>query len=80
MLTLYQLADVCLLTSYSEGFPTVLLEAAKFKCPAIATNVGATKQIIPHSDFGWVIDNNKDSLKIALTEAYIAWKRESASS
>ena len=72
--TLYQLADVCLLTSYSEGFPTVLLEAAKFKCPAIATNVGATKQIIPHSDFGWVIDNNKDSLKIALTEAYIAWK------
>lgn len=74
--TLYQSADLCLLTSYSEGFPTVLLEAAKFKCPVIATNVGATKKIVHHSDFGWVIDNNKDSLKIALTEAYIAWKDE----
>lgn len=72
--TLYQSADLCLLTSYSEGFPTVLLEAAKFRCPAIATNVGSAQEIIHHSDFGWIIDNNKDSLKIALTEAYIAWK------
>lgn len=71
---LYQSADLCLLTSYSEGFPTVLLEAAKFKRPAIATNVGATTKIINNANLGWIIDNNKDALKIALTEAYIEWQ------
>ncbi|MFX0175354.1 MAG: glycosyltransferase family 4 protein [Candidatus Hodarchaeota archaeon] len=45
----YAIADLCTLTSYVEGFPTVLLEAIASKVPCLATNIGEIKQIIHES-------------------------------
>ncbi|RPF54195.1 glycosyltransferase family 4 protein [Aquisalibacillus elongatus] len=51
-----ELADVCLLTSKSESFPIVLLEAARAKVPIVTTNVGDVKQLIPNEDYGTVVN------------------------
>lgn len=48
------LADLCLLTSKSESFPLVLLEAARAGIPAITTNVGGVGKMIPATELGWI--------------------------
>ncbi|HLR74447.1 MAG TPA: glycosyltransferase, partial [Virgibacillus sp.] len=50
----YQLADVTLLTSFSEGFPLVLLESAREKTPVISTNVGSVGELIK-DEFSWKV-------------------------
>lgn len=66
----YQLADAVLLTSTSESFPYVLLEAAREKKPLIATDVGDIAELIPSSKFGWLIEpGNRYSLQQAIREA-----------
>src|SRR5690625_4117388 len=66
----YQIADVTLLTSYSEGFPLVLLESAREKTPVISTDVGSVGELI-RDEFSWkvkpgsvneLIDAMKDTL------------------
>ena len=42
----YAISDLCALTSYQEGFPTVLLEAIASDVPCIATDVGEVSEII----------------------------------
>ncbi len=42
----YAIADLCGLTSYMEGFPTVLLEAIASQVPCIATDVGENNKIL----------------------------------
>lgn len=42
----YSEMDVCLLTSVSEGFPFVILEANCAGIPVVATNVGACSEIL----------------------------------
>lgn len=51
---LFQLADVCLLTSKSESFPLVLLEAARASVSCISTNVGGIDKMIPSPELGWI--------------------------
>ena len=53
---LFPLADICLLTSKSESFPLVLLEAARASVPAITTNVGGVNKMIPSEHFGWIAE------------------------
>jgi L-malate glycosyltransferase len=53
---LYPLADVSLLTSKSESFPLVLLEAARAKVPAITTNVGGVRKMVPSEEYGWIAE------------------------
>jgi L-malate glycosyltransferase len=53
---LFSLADLSLLTSKSESFPLVLLEAARAGVPAITTNVGGVSKMIPSEEFGWVAE------------------------
>ncbi|OAT81607.1 hypothetical protein A6P54_12595 [Bacillus sp. MKU004] len=60
---LYPLADVSLLTSKSESFPLVLLEAARAKVPAITTNVGGVRKMIPSEEHGWIAET-KDAEQI----------------
>ena len=52
----YQIADVTLLTSKTESFPLVLLESARECTPAITTDVGGVKKMIPDSSFGFIVD------------------------
>jgi len=42
----YAISDFSALTSYMEGFPTVLLEAVASKVPCICTDVGEVQEIV----------------------------------
>lgn len=53
--TLFELADVTLLPSLSESFPLVLLESARMKTPAIASDVGGVGELITDDTLGWKV-------------------------
>ncbi|MFH4410371.1 glycosyltransferase, partial [Acinetobacter baumannii] len=68
---LYASAHINLLTSYSESFPLVLLEAANQRLTSIATNVGDMKKLIVDDTYGWIVPiGDADSLANALENAY----------
>ncbi|NKE06819.1 MULTISPECIES: glycosyltransferase family 4 protein [Mesobacillus] len=56
VIDLYPMADLGILTSKSESFPLVLLEAARAGVPAISTDVGGVRRMIPSAEHGWVHD------------------------
>lgn len=51
-------SDVLLLTSFSEGFPTVLVEAMCLGVPVVATKVGGTKELVKDGLNGCCIENH----------------------
>lgn len=63
-------SDILVSPSYSEGMPTVILEAMSCGNAIIATNVGANCTMVNDSN-GWLIDNYhiKKSIKKAIIEA-----------
>lgn len=63
-------SDVLLMTSFSEGFPTVLIEAICLGVPVITTPVGGVDEIVRNGVNGLVVENNVD--KIAEGIYYIA--------
>ncbi|KRN27217.1 hypothetical protein IV38_GL000709 [Lactobacillus selangorensis] len=72
----YQHADVSVLSSISEGFPTVLLESADNGVPAISTDVGGVPDIIARPEFGWLVANqDQQGLVRAMKAAHVAWAR-----
>lgn len=59
----YQYADVFVLTSLSEGMPSVILEAMGCGLPIIASDVGGNNEIVHEGENGYLIkDNNIDLL------------------
>ncbi|WP_077329225.1 glycosyltransferase family 4 protein [Virgibacillus siamensis] len=72
----YQIADLTMLTSYSESFPLVLLESARAKTPVIATDVGGVSQLIQGRQHGWkVAPGNTRELCLAMEEALYAHRK-----
>ena len=64
-----QNCDVLVSPSWSEGMPTVILEAMASGCAIIATDVGAVAEQVDETN-GWLIEaGNKQQLKEALTTA-----------
>ena len=62
-------SDILVSPSYSEGMPTVILEAMARGCAIIATDVGATCTMVS-SDNGWLINGDiKLGLKEKMTKA-----------
>lgn len=51
---LYQKMDLAVLTSYSESFPLVLLEASDNLVPILSTDVGDIEKMIPNEEYGFV--------------------------
>lgn len=49
-----KLSDCLLLTSDSESFPLVLLEAARAKIPVVTTDVGGVSALLPSEEFGFI--------------------------
>jgi glycosyltransferase involved in cell wall biosynthesis len=47
---LYEDLDVCVLTSFSEGQPLVILEAGAAGVPVVATDVGACREMLEGSN------------------------------
>lgn len=71
----YLKTDLAVLSSFSESFPLVLLEAANFAIPVIATDVGDMRQLIPNSSYGWIVPtHNVKAMSLALEEAYGKWQ------
>ncbi|MDF9758869.1 glycosyltransferase involved in cell wall biosynthesis [Peribacillus simplex] len=67
---IYPMGDVTLLTSLSESFPLVLLEGARSGLPAITSDVGGVKELIPDGGKGWITDiGNVDQLNLAICNA-----------
>jgi glycosyltransferase involved in cell wall biosynthesis len=64
-------ADVLVLPSYSEGMPTVILEAMACSCAVIATDVGAVRSMV-NDEVGWLIPPaNQAALHTALEAALV---------
>lgn len=67
--TLLRKCDILVCPSWSEGMPTVILEAMASGCAIIATDVGAVSEEVS-KDNGWLIESgNKKQLLETLKEA-----------
>jgi L-malate glycosyltransferase len=72
---LFSIADISMLSSFSESFPLVLLEAARARLPVITTDVGGVRNLVLDSTYGWVVPvGNSSKLAEAIEEA-IFFKR-----
>ncbi len=64
-------ADIFVLNSTYEGLPHVLLEAASYGVPIVATNVGGTGEVVQHKQNGLLIPpDDPEALLEALTVLY----------
>jgi glycosyltransferase involved in cell wall biosynthesis len=59
---LYADIDLVVQSSYTEGLPNVILEAAYLRVPIVATAVGGTAEVIAHQESGWLIQPRLDQL------------------
>jgi len=73
----FQAADLLALASYSEGWPTIILEAMACGIPVVSPVVGGVPEIITNDALGVLTENNRpESLSRALKKALeIDWDR-----
>ena len=55
MPALYANTDLVVQSSFTEGLPNVMLEAAYLGVPVVATAVGGTAEVIEHGISGWLV-------------------------
>ncbi|WP_071460836.1 glycosyltransferase [Bacillus massilinigeriensis] len=65
----FKLADATLLTSRTESFPLVLLESSREGTPAITTDVGGVREMIPDPEHGFIVDGTSQAIAAAIMEA-----------
>lgn len=70
-MSFFNAIDLNILTSLSESFPYVILEASKMKKATIATNVGGINELIRDGVDGYLIDSN-DYNNLAKHIGYLA--------
>lgn len=69
--SLLQQADVLCLPTRSEGFSTVLLEASACGTPAVVTDVGGARELIPDDNYGTIIQSmSSDEVAWALCRLF----------
>ena len=65
----YQYADIFVLTSLSEGMPSVILEAMGCGLPIVASDVGGNNEIVKEGENGFLIEGDDiDHLAEVLTQ------------
>lgn len=62
---LYRWADVVVMVSRFEGVPLTILEAQRFGCVVISTNVGAIDELIEHERTGYLFSNALGTSELA---------------
>ena len=66
-----KVSDCLLLTSDSESFPLVLLEAARAKIPVVTTDVGGVSALLPSQQLGYIAPiGDVDKIAIYLRNLY----------
>lgn len=72
----YKNSDLFVLSSYSEGFPTVLMEAANYGLPSLTTDSGSSAKMVPEGT-GWVIKSHDLKAMISsMNLAYEKWQND----
>jgi len=67
----FQMADLLVHPSYSEGFGLVLAESLACGCPVVSTNVAAIPEIISSPDLGVLVEpENSEQLAQAIIKAF----------
>lgn len=66
--TLLRAADLCLLTSISEGIPVTLIEAMAARLPVVATSVGGVPEVVRARETGFLAAPGDDA---GLAEAVV---------
>lgn len=62
--------DVFCLPSYSEGFPTSVLEAAACRCFVVTTSLGGAKELLLDESYGLILeDNSPEKIARAIAQA-----------
>lgn len=59
---LYDQSNILILPSYSEGFPTVLIEACARNCIVVVTKVGNVNKLVKEGFIFFVVDRNHQSV------------------
>ena len=54
-------SDICVLTSYAEGFSNSILEYMAAARPVVATDVGGAREAIAHGESGYLVDSDDDA-------------------
>lgn len=62
---LLQQSDALCLPSRSEGFSTTLLEAGACGCPAVVTDIGGARELIPDEHYGTIIQSREAAAVIS---------------
>lgn len=71
-----QRSEIFVVSSISESFPLVALEAGQSGLALIATEVGDVKELVPTEEYGWLIPaQNVSALAKALQQAYHLWEQ-----
>ncbi|MDO4912887.1 MAG: glycosyltransferase [Lactobacillus sp.] len=74
---LYRRMNLALLSSYSESFPLVMLEAADNLVPLLATNVGDMEVMIPDDMHGFVVPiGDVQAIRDKIEQAYLMDKKD----
>lgn len=61
--------DLLVLSSYYEGFATVISESLIAGTPVLTTDVSGCEEQITHPDYGWIVENTQEALNIGLRKA-----------
>ena len=67
----YQLFDVFLLTSFSEGISVTLLEAMASGVPAVVTDVGGNGEVVVEGETGFLTPLNSDEIMASKIERFL---------
>lgn len=62
MPSLYAEVDLVVQSSFTEGLPNVILEAAYLRVPIAATAVGGTAEVVRHGHSAWLLEPRIDDL------------------
>lgn len=70
-------ADVMLLSSDAEGFPTVICEAMTLGVPVIGTDIPGTRDLLGNSEYGMLTDLTPESFADAMCQLYMDAEKRS---
>jgi glycosyltransferase involved in cell wall biosynthesis len=66
----FQYIDIYMMTSFSEGFPLALIEAAQYKKPTVCSNIPIFKEFFSNEEVVFFELNNRSDLINAIKTAY----------